>query len=276
MFDRQVRAFGEAGQHALRQLRIAIVGLGGTGSIAAQQLAHLGVRDFLLIDPDVLDVTNLNRVAGANPDDVGKSKVQIAERHICAVATDASVRTIQDDVMRSAVARQLSNADLIFSCTDSHGSRFVIQQVSYQFLVPCVDLGVTIVALGGHITDVWGRVQLLAPGLPCLTCQGLLDPKEVRRDMMTPFERKADPYIQGEREPAPAVMSLNGTVSSLAVTMLLAIVAGVPSSARHLLYNGLTSALRTVAGVPQPNCFICSKNGAFAHGEARPLLARQD
>jgi molybdopterin-synthase adenylyltransferase len=49
-----------------------------TGSIVAQQLVHLGVRDFILVNPDILDVTNLNRVAGATPDDVGKPKVEIA------------------------------------------------------------------------------------------------------------------------------------------------------------------------------------------------------
>ena len=61
---------------------------------------------------------------------------------------------------------------------------------------------------------------------------------------MTPFEGKTDPYIQGVREPAPAVMWLNGTLSSFAVTMLLAIVAGVLTTARRVLYNALTSVLR--------------------------------
>jgi hypothetical protein len=64
-YDRQIRAFGAAGQAAIQRLRVAIVGLGGTGSVLVQQLVHLGVRDFLVIDPDVIERTNLNRVVGA-------------------------------------------------------------------------------------------------------------------------------------------------------------------------------------------------------------------
>lgn len=276
VFDRQVRAFGSAGQEALQRLRIGIVGLGGTGAVVAQQLVHLGVRDFILVDPDVLEPTNLNRVPNATLDDIGRPKVEIAARYIQTVSKDAAVTIIKGDVIHSRTARELLNADVIFGCTDSHGSRAVLQQVSYQYMIPCIDMGVTITVAEGRVTHIYGRVQLLAPGLACLTCDELLDPNEVRRDMMTAFERRADPYIQGEREPAPAVMSLNSTVASLAVTMLLAIVAKIPVSARHLLYNALASTLRTVRGHPKENCYVCSRSGSFARGDAWPLLARQD
>jgi molybdopterin/thiamine biosynthesis adenylyltransferase len=276
VFDRQVRAFGSAGQEALRHLRIAVVGLGGTGSVVTQQLAHLGIRDFILVDPDVLEPTNLNRVANATPDDVGLPKVEIAARYVKTIAIDADVSSIQGDIIRAQTARELLNADIIFGCTDSHGSRAVLQQVSYQYMIPCVDMGVTITVAHGQVSHIYGRVQLLAPGLSCLTCDELLDPNEVRRDMMTSFERQADPYIQGEREPAPAVISLNSTVASLAVTMLLSIVARIPVNARHVLYNALASTLRTVRGEPKENCYVCSRSGYFARGDAWPLLARQD
>lgn len=276
LFDRQVRAFGSTGQQALQRLRIAIVGLGGTGSLVAQQLAHLGVREFILVDADVLESTNLNRVANAMPGDIGRPKVEIAARYIQSVAKDASVARIQGDVIRTRIARKLLNADFIFGCTDSHGSRAVLQQVSYQYLIPCIDMGTTITVRDGRVTHIYGRVQLLAPGLACFTCGGLLDANEVRRDMMTAFERQADPYLQGDREPAPAVMSLNGTVASLAVTMLLSVVSGVPVGARHILYNAVASVLRTVRAHPEPNCYICSRSGSFAHGDSWPLLARQD
>ena len=223
VFDRQVRAFGVSGQRVLQKLRIAIVGLGGTGSLVAQQLAHLGVRNYILVDPDVLEVTNLNRVTGATRSDVGSPKVDVAARYITSISDGSEITCVKGDVIKSSTARELLNADLIFGCTDSHGSRAVIQQVSYQYMVPCIDMGVSVVVKDGRISHIYGRVQLLSPGLACFTCDGLLDAGEVRRDMMTEFERKSDPYLQGVREPAPAVISLNGTVASLAVTMLLSI-----------------------------------------------------
>ena len=274
-FDRQVRAFGSAGQEALQRLRVAIVGLGGTGSLVAQQLVHLGVRDFVLVDPDVLESTNLNRVANATPDDLEHPKVEIAARYIRAIAKDATVACVKGDVIQARTARELLNADLIFGCTDSHGSRAVLQQVSYQYMIPCIDMGVTIAVSSGNITHIYGRIQLLAPGLACFTCDGLLDPNEVRRDMMTAFERQADPYIQGEREPAPAVMSLNSTVASLAITMMLSVVTTIPMRARHLLYNAVASTLRSARAEPKANCYVCSRSGAFARGDAWPLFARE-
>jgi molybdopterin/thiamine biosynthesis adenylyltransferase len=274
-FDRQIRAFGSAGQEALQPLRIAIVGLGGTGSLIAQQLVHLGIRDFILVDPDVIESTNLNRVANATPDDVNHPKVEIAARYIQAVAKDATVAHVKGDVIQVQTARKLLNADIIFGCTDSHGSRAVLQQVSYQYMIPCIDMGVTIAVSNGRITHIYGRVQLLAPGLACFACDGLLDANEVRRDMMTAFERQADPYIQGDREPAPAVMSLNCTVASLAITMMLSVVTSIPVRARHVLYNAIASTLRTVRAQPKANCYICSRSGALARADSWPLFARE-
>lgn len=276
VFDRQVRAFGVAGQREIQSLRVAIVGLGGTGSIVSQQLVHLGVRDFILVDPDVIEATNLNRVASALRDDVGTPKVDVAARYIQSVAPDAKVERLRGDIIRTQAARELLEADFIFGCTDSHGSRAVLQQIAYQYLIPCIDMGTTIAASNGGVTHIYGRVQLLGPGLACFTCSGLLDGNEVRRDMMTAFERKADPYLSGAREPAPAVMSLNATVASLAITMLLATVTGVPSHGRYLLYNAMLPSLRSIQSVRAPNCYVCSPAGCLARGDEWPILARRD
>lgn len=272
--DRQVRALGAGAQSVLETLRVAIVGLGGTGSIAAQQLVHLGVQEFILIDPDVVEQTNLNRLAGAAPRDVGESKVAIAERYIRRVRPTAMVTGFCEDVVRVGTAKRVCDADIIFCCTDSHGSRAVLQQISYQYLIPCIDMGNVIAVADGAITHITGRVQMLAPGLSCFTCGGLLNGNEVRRDMMSKAERRQDPYLVGAREPAPAVMSLNGTIVSLAVTMFLAAVAGLPSPARHVLYDGLRSRLRTAKGTPEPECIVCSRSGALAKGDSWPIYAR--
>src|SRR5439155_22301742 len=60
-FDRQ-RVFGTGAQEALGRLKVGLVGCGGLGAVFAEQLARLGVRRWLLIDPDCVEVTNLNRL----------------------------------------------------------------------------------------------------------------------------------------------------------------------------------------------------------------------
>lgn len=264
--DRNVRAFG-AGQQRVQQMHVGIVGLGGMGSLVAEQLAHLGVSRITLIDFDELETSNLNRVVGAGRTDIGAPKVEVAERMIRRINPDIKVEALRGSILKEPIARKVLDCDLLFCCTDSHGSRAVINQLSYQYLIPVIDTGVRIDSLAGRISSMVGRVQLLSPGLPCLSCSSLLDPEEIRRDFLSDAERKADPYITGHSEPQPAVVSINGVVASLAVTMFLSVVAGVPSTGRHLLYLVGESVVRKIGGDPDPKCIICSSRGAYARGD---------
>lgn len=205
----------------VRSLRIGIVGLGGTGSVVAQQLAHLGVPDLLLVDPDVVEPSNLNRLVGAAIGDVGLPKADVAAREERITNPACRVEPLRGDVVDDDVARRLLSCDFVFSCTDTHASRMVVSQLAYQYLVLAIDMGVSITVADGRVTHVTGRVQMLAPGLECLVCTGALNYETIRREMLTPAQRAADPYVQGVHEPQPAVISLNSTMASLAVTMLL-------------------------------------------------------
>lgn len=274
-FHRQVLAFGERGQAAVSSLCVAIVGLGGTGSVIASQLAHLGVQRLLLIDPDTVEGTNLNRLVGATPGDVGAAKVEVAARHAKAICPEIEVITLQGDIANDAVARALLQADFIFGCTDSMASRAVLNQLAYQYFIPCIDMGVGIHVAEGAVRFIAGRVQMLGPGLPCLVCTDKLDFEQVRREMMTEAQRKLDPYVIGEVVPQPAVISLNSTVSSAAVTMFLAAVAGVPSAARMLTYDGKLGTLRAAGMDPRAGCVACSEEGGLGRGDTWPLPTRK-
>jgi len=275
-FDRQVRVFGNEGQSVLEKLRVAIVGLGGTGSIVAQQLAYLGVEDFLLIDPDTLEETNLNRVVGSTRADIGDSKVAIAKRAINHVNSDAQVDVIKDSVLRNSIAEILVDSDFVFCCTDSHGSRAILNQLTYQYLVPMIDMGVVITTKDANIGQIAAKTQLLVPGLACMVCGNLLDYEQVRRDLLSDFERKTDPYIPNHTEPAPAVISLNSTIASLAVTMFLNCVVGVPGNARFLNYNAISGVTRAAVCDQNPTCIVCSSGGSLAKGDTWKLPGRLD
>ncbi len=273
-FDRQVRVFGAAGQAILRTTKVAIVGCGGTGSIVAQQLAYLGVSNFLLIDPDSVELSNLNRVVGATLQDVGRSKVEVAGDMIRTITPDASVRSLQADIRDETTARGLTEVDAIFSCTDTHASRAIINQIAYQYVIPAFDVGVSIQAKDGRVVRVTGRAQMLAPGLGCLVCGEMLDWTDVRRGLQTEVERAADHYIVGDVEPQPAVISLNSTMSSLTVTMFLAAFTGVPSEARLLFYDAIDGRVRPAHIQPAPTCVVCSQSGALAQAAKWPLPTR--
>lgn len=273
-FDRQIRAFGYDGQSKIAAIKVGIVGAGGTGSITGQQLAHLGVSNFIIIDFDTIEVTNLNRLVGSTPNDVGQPKIDIARRTIVAARPDACVETICGDVADDAAASALKSCDFIFCCTDSHASRAIVGQLAYQYLIPTIDMGVSLSVRGGQLTHITGRVQLLAPGLPCLTCMELLDSEQIRRELLAPAARAADPYIVGNQEPQPSVVSINGTVASLAVTMFIGVVTGAPVEARLQIYDGVNGTLRPMAGKHDADCYVCSHTGALARGDSWPLPTR--
>lgn len=273
-FDRQVRAFGKDGQLALSALTVAIVGLGGTGSVVAQQLAYLGVTRFVLIDPDKVESTNLNRLVGATTSDIDRSKVDVAADHIKRINATGQCQVVQGDVTHPDVASTLTAADFIFGCTDSMASRAVMNQLAYQYYIPCIDMGVAIGAKAGTVTYIGGRVQMLSPGLACLVCTDKLDSEQVRREMMTPEERSKDSYIVGEQVPQPAVISLNSQVSSAAVTMFLSAVTGIPAKARLLTFDAMRGTVRPVAADPRPYCIVCSVEGALGQGARWALPTR--
>jgi len=273
--DRQIRAFGVDGQRQLARMHVGVIGVGGTGSIVTQQLAHLGVGEYTLLDPDVIEWSNLNRIVGATPGDVGRSKTDVAAGFVSRIQPDAPVHTLQADVRDAVTARRLLACDFLFCCTDSEGSRAVVNQLAYQYCLPVIDLGVIIVAKHGTVSHISGRVQLLAPGEPCLLCGSVLDPEQVRRDLLTEEARKRDQYIVGNEVIQPAVISINGATASLAVTMMLATVTGIPVAARNQrlrLEAGLVSRLSVAAN---PDCPICSAAGALGRGDAFTFPGRR-
>jgi molybdopterin/thiamine biosynthesis adenylyltransferase len=273
-FDRQLRAFGKQAQRELEGLYVAIIGAGGTGSVMAEQLAHLGVSHFLIVDPDVLDLSNLNRVVGATHDDVGRPKVEVAAELVRRINPAATVEALHGSVLNNTVVGRIRFVDAILCCTDSHGSRYVINEVAYRFLVPTFDCGVAIVAQNETLTHVSGRAQMLAPGLACLNCLNTLDPELVRRDLLTDFERARDPYIIGGTEPQPAVISINGVVVSLAVTMFLGAFARFPVMPRHQRYDCIRGVVRVIDNTALESCVTCSRRGALGVGDSWPLPGR--
>jgi hypothetical protein len=262
---------------AVQSLRIAIVGCGGTGSIVAQELAYLGGRSFFLIDPDRLTKTNLNRVVGALPADVGRPKVEIARRMIRRIAPRAEVRVVKDDVLKRSVGQLLIDYDLIFCCTDSDGSRHFLNQLAYQYFIPVIDMGVSITPDdNGKIVSIDGRVQMLAPSLACLVCNdGILSGRRVMWDLQSARQRRVDPYLlkmAGVKQ--PAVISLNGTVASQAVTIFLSAVAGVPVGARSIRFRVMRGDARVMDDTPRVGCVNCSEQAYLGKGNLRLLPGR--
>ena len=220
--DRQVRMFGAAGQHILQASKVAVVGLGGVGSLVAEYLARLGVGNLVLIDPDKIESSNLSRVVGATQVDVemGQLKTQIAVRHAREMAVHANLQPIADDVSRHSVAQALRDCDFIFLAADSMRARLVVNALAHQYLIPAIQMGAKI-RRGDcdTIEDAMCAVRHIRPGTGCLWCNGLINPTQLAIEAKSDSERKEQAY--GVQEPNPSVITLNAVAAAHAVNDFL-------------------------------------------------------
>ena len=220
--ERQVRMFGASGQRILEASRVAIIGLGGVGSLVTEYLARLGVGNLVLIDPDEIEKSNLSRVVGATPVDVeiGQDKTQIAVRHAREVAIRAKLQPIVADVSRDSVARLLRDCDFIFLGADSMRARLVVNALAHQYLIPTIQMGAKIrPGKSGTLDDAMSAVRHIRPGTGCLWCNGLIDPTQLAIEAKSDAERKEQAY--GVQEPNPSVITLNAVAAAHAVNDFL-------------------------------------------------------
>lgn len=279
IYDRQLRAFGPAMQRTLASLRIAIVGLGGTGSLTAQWLAHVGVRDFVLVDPDAIETSNLSRLVGGTPDDVarGMRKVDIAQRTIRSVAPEARVATYALDVLACDAARAVSSADIILNCTDSHASRALVNRIAYQYLAPLIDMATLLRAEDGAVSGAYADVRLAGPTRSCLRCQGVLDADRVREETASPAERAGlirAGYLSGASVPEPSVLPLNALAVSLALLRLFDTVEPWLEWPGRVTFEARRLQVVEQDRPSQPNCEICTGDQVLGRGDDRSLPCR--
>ena len=221
-FDRQVRMFGAAGQQILQASKVAVIGLGGVGSLVAEYLARLGVGNLVLIDPDEIESTNLSRVVGASQVDVetGQLKTQIAVRHAREMAVQAKLQPISGDVSHDSVARALRNCDFVFLAADSMRARLVVNALAHQYLIPAIQMGAKIRhSDSGNLEDAMCAVRHVRPGTGCLWCNGFIDSTQLAIEAKSDRERKQQAY--GVQEPNPSVITLNAVAAAHAVNDFL-------------------------------------------------------
>lgn len=194
---------------------VAVVGLGGGGSHIAQQLGHIGVHQLLLVDPDKVELSNLNRLVGATATDValGTLKTEIAQRLLVGVNPKTMVETLpcawQD------AAQKLRDADIIFSCLDSYHARQDLEVTARRYMIPLIDIGMDVFLVDGK-PQMSGQVILSLPGGPCMKCLGFLSEENLRKE--------ADQY--GAAGGRPQVVWANGVLASVATGIFVDLVTG--------------------------------------------------
>lgn len=119
-FEREIRLIGEEKFLKLTNAKIAIFGIGGVGSFVTEGLARAGVGKFLLVDNDVIDITNVNRQIHANMNTIGRLKVEVMKERVLNINPQAKVETSTEFFMPgSKLLEEVDKIDYIVDAIDT-------------------------------------------------------------------------------------------------------------------------------------------------------------
>lgn len=169
--SRQNLAIGPMTDAKLRDATVGVVGVSGGGSHVVQQLAHQGIGTLIPIDDQVLDETNLGRHVGATAADVDHTlKVDIAKRVINGIDESIEVRAVAERFPSRETIAALKEADVVVACLDRFDAREDVNVFCRRYLIPLVDVGMTIRSTGEKLARADGQVIVSMPGRACLRC----------------------------------------------------------------------------------------------------------
>jgi molybdopterin/thiamine biosynthesis adenylyltransferase len=285
-FDRQTRTFGARTTEDVTQLRVAIVGCGGTGSAVAALLTRVGVSRFVLIDTDLVDETNLNRLHFSTRADaiVRRPKVDVVGDALADIGLARSVVKIRSFVDDPECRDALKACDVVFGCTDDHLGRNFLNRLAHFYLIPIIDLGVLIDPNDAGSYDSFdGRVTVVQPGYPCQVCRQLVSSQRMLEESMRRHDRqryeqyRRAGYVEGEADPSPVVVTFTTEIACVAVNELLHRLTGFRGPGGHCAervrrFDWVKDADTVPGGKRNPDCPLCGSRKFDGRGDMTPFM----
>ena len=227
-----LREIGGPGQQKLKAARILMIGMGGLGAPASLYLAAAGVGGLVIVDPDQVELSNLQRQVLFTSSDQGRSKVDAGLRRLTDLNPHVETQALQLAVRPDNAVALIGGFDLVLDGTDDFATRLAVSDA-------CVATGVPLVS--GAIGRWTGQVGVF-PGRPCYRC--------------------LVPEIPPDAETCQAVGvigALAGVVGSMMALEAIKLItgAGESLSGRLLVYDALAAVTRTVRIAADPRCTAC-------------------
>lgn len=207
---------------------ITIVGVGGIGSVVAENLIHMGFNRLILCDHDQAELSNLNRLVGLTYEGAktNRLKVDIVKEHLLRINPDAHILSIPKKIEDIDNILEIALSSWIIMATDNHYSRFLIQKLCFKYFIPFIHVGVNISFIDGKIHDMSGETIVVRMGDQfCLSCLNKLKPNEIHKVLShDPNVRSGlvhKGYVTGLDIKEPAVKTLNAIMGSITVDALM-------------------------------------------------------
>ncbi|XP_029095299.1 ubiquitin-like modifier-activating enzyme 5 [Monodon monoceros] len=233
----------------IRTFAVAIVGVGGVGSVTAEMLTRCGIGKLLLFDYDKVELANVNRLF-FQPHQAGLSKVQAAEHTLRNINPDVlfevrnyNVTTVENferfmNRISNGGLEEGKPVDLVLSCVDNFEARMTINTA-------CNELGQTWMESGVSENAVSGHIQLIIPGgsacfacVPPLVVAANIDEKTRNREGVC----------------ATSLPTTMGVVAGILVQNVLKFLLNFGTVSFYLGYNAMQDFFPTMSMKPNPQC----------------------
>lgn len=232
-YDRQmmIPSFGEEGQLRLKKAKVTVVGAGGLGCPAALYLAAAGVGTLTIIDPERVELSNLNRQILHWTEDIGELKAVSVARKLEKLNPAVKVKVVPKRLTVKNVRGLIGDSDVIVDCLDNWHTRFLLNEACVAERIPMVHAG---------IRGLYGQMTTVIPyQTPCLRC---ILPE-------TPPEEKRFPVLGT----TPGVLGVLEAFE--AIKLIVGI--GVSLAGRLLVFDGEAMSFQEIRVERNESCSVC-------------------
>jgi len=238
-YSRQIflREIDVEGQNRLLNSSVVVFGMGGLGSPAGIYLASSGVGELVLVDPDKVELSNLQRQIVHMNDALGQQKVESAERTLKALNPDVHIKSYNQKLAGDELDEVVRQADVVVDGTDNFDARFAINAACVRVGKPLVSAAV--VRMEGQISVY----RLDRPDSPCYGClyQNIAEP----------------PQNCAENDVLGSVAGMMGCIQATETFKVLLDI-GETLEGRLLLIDARTMEWQAVRLRKDPECPVCA------------------
>ncbi len=221
---RTVDTWGDKCQRDISGLHFGIVGVGSVGCVIAEALARMGIERLTIIDPDRIEVHNLDRLLYASQEDIGRLKVDLVSRSAKRSSTAANFEIISCPlpVQNERAFAAALDCDILFSAVDRPLPKDLLNHIAFVHCIPVISGGVFIdnKPNGTLGQAAWG-VTTVGPMFRCLRCDGQYTSSDVVLEMDGSLDNPA--YIRRltETDQAPRNQNIFPFSANLATCMVI-------------------------------------------------------
>lgn len=153
ILQRQNPLFNNQEQEKLKDMVVLIAGAGGLGTNQAQQLQRIGIKKIYLYDYDKIVESNLNRQLFYGKNDIGKSKVKKAKKHLENFEMNTEIKAFDKKIDENTEIPE--DIDIIFDALDNFSSRFLLEKIAIKNDLPLIH---------GGVQSWYGQITAIIPG----------------------------------------------------------------------------------------------------------------